>query len=130
MQDISIGRLLTYILIPIFLLVAGGLYGCPVYNVWEKTKAGEAEYQRAEQNRKIAVLEAQAKLDSAKLQAQAEVERAKGVQEANRIISDGLKGHDEYLRYLWIDKVASNATKEIIYVPTEAALPILEARPR
>lgn len=111
-------------------LAAGALVGCPEYNVWQKTKEGEAEYQKAEQNRKITVLEAQALMDSAHLKAQAEIERAKGVAEANRIVSDGLKGHEEYLRYLWIDKVAANASHEVIYVPTEANLPILEARPR
>ena len=34
--------------------------------------------------------------------AQAEIERAKGVAEANRIIGDSLKGNESYLRYLWI----------------------------
>lgn len=99
----------------------------PTYNVWSREKEGQAEYARAEQNRRIKVLEAQALMDSAKLQAQAEVERAKGVAEANKIVADGLKGNDEYLRYLWIDKVSDNPAREVIYVPTEAALPILEA---
>jgi len=49
---------------------------------------------------------------------------------ANKIIADGLRGNDEYLRYLWIDKVAGSTNREIVYVPTEANLPILEARPR
>lgn len=109
------------------LLVAAGMYGCPNYRVWQQGLEGEAELARAEQNRKIKVQEAQAELESAKLKAQSEIERAKGVAEANLIVADGLKGHDEYLRYLWIEKVAGNASKEIIYVPTEAGLPILEA---
>lgn len=85
---------------------------------------------QAEADRRIKVLEAQAALDSAKLYRQAEVERARGVKEANDIIADGLKGHDEYLRYLWIEKVAGGAQREVIYVPTEASLPILEAGKR
>jgi len=109
------------------LLVAGGMYGCPRYDVWQQGLKGEAELARAAQNRKIKVQEAEAELESAKLKAQSEVERAKGVAEANLIVADGLKGHDEYLRYLWIEKVAGNAAKEIVYVPTEAGLPILEA---
>lgn len=107
-----------------------GMWGCPKYHVYEQEKAGEAEYQRAEQNRRVKVLEAQAKLESAKLEAEAEVERAKGIAGANKIIADGLKGNDEYLRYLWIDKVAGSTNREIVYVPTEANLPILEARQR
>ena len=107
-----------------------GMWGCPQYNVYEQEKVGEAEFKKAEQNRRVKVLEAQAKLDSAKLEAEAEIERAKGVAGANKIIADGLKGNDEYLRYLWIDKVAGTTNREIVYVPTEANLPILEARPR
>jgi len=108
-------------------IAAGTLYGCPRYEVWRQGLKGEAELARAEQNRKVKVYEAQAKMESAKMEAQAEIERARGVAEANKIIADGLKGNDEYLRYLWIDKVAGTASHEVIYVPTEAALPILEA---
>lgn len=111
----------------VVVLSVAGAAGCPSYHVWQQQKQGQAELARADSNRRIAVLEAQAKLDSAKLQAEAEVERAKGIAAANLIVADGLKGHEEYLRYLWIDRVAGNASKEIIYVPTEASLPILEA---
>lgn len=131
---LTIGSVFVFIT----LFTIGLMAGCPQYNAWRRTvdaKAnvtrqtlqGEAELKRAEQNRRIAVLEAQATLDGAKLKAQAEVERAKGVAEANKIIADGLGGHDGYLRYLWIDRVAAQAGKEIIYVPTEASLPILES---
>lgn len=111
----------------IVFLIALILGGCPIYNVWEQGLVGQAELRRAEQNRMIAVQEATAKKEAAVMLAQAEVERAKGVAEANRIIADGLKNHDEYLRYLWIEKVAGQAGREVIYVPTEANLPILEA---
>lgn len=121
--------------VPVILAITGGLLvlaivfmiAMPKYNVWRAGLAGEAEMARAEQNRRIAVLEAQAKKDAAKALAEAEIERARGVAEANLIVADSLKGHDEYLRYLWIDKVAENTGREIIYVPTEANLPILEA---
>lgn len=103
------------------------LVGCPKYNVYSSEKAGEATYKRAAKDREVKVLEAQAKLDAAKLEALAEIERAKGIAGANAIIADGLKGNEDYLRYLWIDKVAGNTGREIVYVPTEANLPILEA---
>lgn len=124
------GKLIAGFFIVVGLAVVGGMYGCPHYNVWQQGLRGKAELERAEQTRKVKVFEAQAALDSAKLQAQAEVERAKGVAEANKIVADGLKGNDEYLRYLWIDKVAASGTREVIYIPTEANMPILEARPR
>ena len=115
------------VLLMLFVLV--GMVGCPQYSVYEQRLTGEAELARAQQNRQIAVNEAQAKLDAAKLLAQAEAERAKGVAQANQIIAQGLKGNDEYLRYLWITEVAAVGKdgKTVVYVPTEANLPLLEA---
>lgn len=118
------------ILLALLALIAFGMWGCPTYNVWGQGLVGQAELKRAEQNRQIAIQEAMAKKEAAVMLAQAEIERAKGVAEANKIVADGLKGHDEYLRYLWIDKVATGAQREVIYVPTEASLPILEAGKR
>jgi|SRR3569833_984735 len=110
------------------LIVLAGMVGCPQYSVYEQRLTGEAELARAQQNRQIAVNEAQARMDAAKLLAGAEVERAKGVAQANQIIANGLKGNDEYLRYLWITEVAGkNTSKEVIYVPTEANIPLMEA---
>lgn len=116
----------------IFVLVVAAMFisGCdwwPPYHVWAQEKVGEAELAKAESTRKIATLEAQAKLDSAHNLALAEIERAKGVAEANRIIGESLQGHEEYLRYLWITNLESGAGRETIYVPTEAGLPVLEA---
>jgi regulator of protease activity HflC (stomatin/prohibitin superfamily) len=102
-------------------------WGCPHYSVWQQGMAGEAELKRAEQNRRIAVNEAQAKMDAAKLLASAEIERAKGVAAANQIIGEGLKGHEEYLRYLWIMSLEHHGGMTVVYIPTEANLPILEA---
>lgn len=119
----------------LLVVVGGGLGSCAAYNsirVWNAETAGEAELAQASSNRRIAVLEAQALMDSAKLKAQAEIERAKGVAEANRIVSDGLGGPEGYLRYLYINGI-EKTENQIIYVPTEAGLPILEAnrlRPR
>ena len=120
-------KLLTIGGISLLGLITLSMRGCPKYDVYKGQKEGEATYAKASKDREVKVLEAQAKLESAKLEAQAEIERAKGVAGANAIIADGLKGHEEYLRYLWIDKVAGTAGREVVYVPTEANLPILEA---
>lgn len=116
-----------------FLAIAatiGGIFGVSAlyqeYNVWSAEKSGQAEYAQAEQNRRIRVLEARAELDSADLESQAEIARARGVAEANRIVADGLGGPEGYLRYLYIQTVA-NTDNQVIYIPTEAGLPILEA---
>lgn len=115
----------TSLVLSILLLLAG----CPHYNVWTNEMGGRAELAKAEQNRRIVVAEAQARLDAAKLTNLAEIERAKGLAEANRLIGDSLKGNEAYLRYLWIDGIKSN-NANVIYVPTEAGLPILEAGKR
>lgn len=113
-------------IISLGLLSALGLWGCPQYRVYEQTKEGEAQLREAESSRKIAILEAEAKKESAKQLAEAEVERAKGVAEANTIIGESLRNNESYLRYLWVQGL-QDGSSEVIYVPTETNLPILEA---
>jgi regulator of protease activity HflC (stomatin/prohibitin superfamily) len=75
----------------------------------------------------VAVAEAKAKMESAELLAQAEITRAKGVAAANEIIGKSLSNNEAYLRYLWIQNLENTKNNQIIYVPTEAGLPILES---
>lgn len=111
-------------------LLGGSLWGCPQYTVYSQTMSGKAKLREAEYTRRTAVLEAQARLDSAKLDAQAEVARAKGTNEANHIMAQALGGPDNYLRWSYIhmlEKTAGQGDRQIIYLPTEAGMPILEA---
>lgn len=119
--------LLPVTIIPI--MFCGALYGYPQYNVWQKELSGKALLKEAEWSRQITIKEAEAKKESAKALAEAEVERAKGVAKANTIIGESLKGNEGYLRYLWIDGIQGKEA-QIIYVPTEAGLPVLEAGKR
>lgn len=119
---------LTIILV-VIVFFALCLYGGPKYKVWQQGLAGQAELAKAEQNRKIAVQEAEAKKESAKALAEAEVIRAEGVAKANKIIGESLRNNESYLRYLWINSLNDNR-QNVIYVPTEAGLPILEAGKR
>ena len=125
-QMISIFSVLFIGTILIVGFIWGIMAGYAKYNVWSSGLAGEAELKQADWNRQISVREAEAKKESAIALAQAEVERAKGVAQANKIIGDSLKGNEDYLRYLWVDSL-QNTKNQIIYVPTEANLPILEA---
>ena len=118
------------LVIIIVLVGAAFLIGMPTYNVYAKTMAGKAAYEEAVQNRRIRVLEAQALLDAAELTAQAEVARAKGTNEANRIMAESLGGPETYLRWAYItmlQETAGSGDRQIIYLPTEAGMPILEA---
>lgn len=100
-------------------IVIAGLFAfLPRWNVYRQELRGKAALREAEYTRQIAVLDAQA-----------EVERARGVAEANRIIGDSLKDNEGYLRYLWVQGL-HDGSSEVIYVPTESNLPILEAGKR
>lgn len=100
--------------------------GLPLYGVWQQSLAGKAELQKAEYTRQVAVLEAQAKMDSAQKLAEAEIIRAGGVAKANQIIGDSLKDNREYLQYLYITGLEEGSQKGnvTIYVPTEGGMPV------
>lgn len=126
---LEIIRGITSIVVVILLLI-GMLVGViALYsksNIWLSSNHGKAELAQADWNRQIAVKEANAKEQSAKLLAQAEIIRARGVAQANKIIGQSLNKNESYLRYLWIENLR-NEKNQVIYVPTEANLPILEA---
>lgn len=127
MKNVFIGAIAS--LLAVVLLIAA-IFGVSAlyrtYSVWSANKAGEAQLAEATQNRNIRVLEAKARMDSAEYAAKAEVIRARGVAEANDIIMDKLGGPRNYLAYLQIE--AMKDTKgQVIYIPTEAQLPITEA---
>lgn len=106
-------------------IVVACLFCAPMYKVWAAEQHGKAQFAEAEQNRKIKIEEAKANLEAEKLNAQAEVERAKGAAEAIRIENGSLT--PEYIQYLWVRQQDELNDKTIIYIPTEANLPILEA---
>ena len=122
---VTIGSIIASVVVGVLVLI-----GLPTYNVYSKQMQGKAAYEQAVQDRRIRVLEAQAALDSAQLTAQAEVARARGTNEANRIMAESLGGPDNYLRWSYIhmlEETAGKPGREVIYIPTEAAMPILEA---
>ena len=99
--------------------------GMPRYNVWRQEMSGKAQLAEAEWSKKIQIEEAMANLESEKLNALSEVERAKGMAESITIESGKLT--PQYIQYLWVrNSNFDEATK--IYIPTEANLPILEAK--
>ena len=127
MDNLSFKKVIWIIVIFVFLL-SGGIGACmsigPRYRVWQQEMYGRAEFAKAEQNRKIKIEEAKANLEAEQLNAQAEIERAKGAAEAIKIENGSIT--PTYIQYLWVRQQNTNANK-IIYIPTEAGLPILEA---
>jgi len=112
-----------------FMLVGSCMWGCPRYRIYSQDLRGQAELREAEWTKKVAIEEAKAQEDSATFEANAEIARARGVAEANKIIGNSLKDNDGYLRWLWI-KGLQDGSSEVIYIATEAGLPILEAGKR
>jgi regulator of protease activity HflC (stomatin/prohibitin superfamily) len=98
--------------------------GGPIYNVWARGLAGKAQLQEAEYTRQVAVLEAQAKKDSAQQLADAEVIRAQGVAKANSIIGESLKDNPAYLQYLWITEGEKDSNRTVYMVPSNGGAPV------
>ena len=103
------------------------LLGWPQYRVYQQRLAGEARLAEAQSSRQVAILEARAKKESAISLAEAEVIRAEGAAKANKILQDSLGGPEGYLRYLQIQALEETKAS-LIYVPTEAGLPVTEAK--
>ncbi len=101
------------------------MFGYPRYKVWEQEMDGKAEFAKAEQNRKIKIEEARANLEAEKLNAQAEIERAKGAAKAIEIENGSIT--PTYIQYLWVRQQTNLSDKTVIYIPTEGNRPILEA---
>ena len=116
-QRINIYKVVTLAIVALF-LITGGIGGCmyirPKYNVWKQEMEGKAEFAKAKAN-----------LEAEKLNAQAEIERAKGAAEAIRIENGSIT--PTYIQYLWVRQQNAQTNNKIIYIPTEAGLPILEA---
>jgi len=121
-------------------LITLAMVGLPKYRIYKQDLRGQAELREAEWTKKILVEEAIAQKEASVLEAEKleilaqaeanrEVIRAKGVAEANKIIGESLRDNEEYLRYLWIQGL-QDGSSEVIYIPTEANLPILEAGAR
>lgn len=114
------GAIALVLLIAIILLY-------PQYRVYSQRLAGEAALAEAQSSRQVAILEARAKKESSIQLAEAEVIRAKGAAQANQILQNSLGGPSGYLRYLQIQALESSKAS-LIYVPTEAGLPVTESR--
>ena len=100
------------------------LWGFPRWGVYNARLSGEGELRRAEFSRRVAVVTAEAERDAASARKQAAITRAEGIAEANHIIGKSIT--PQYIQWLWVEGLIEGKNS-VIYVPTEANLPILEA---
>lgn len=107
------------VLVILFLL----FWGLPIWNVWKQGLSGEAALAKAEQTKKIMVETARAEVDASKLRAQ-----------AIEIMGAAAKKYPEYRLQEFMGAFAEALQEgnidQIIYVPTEANIPVMEAGKR
>lgn len=107
----------------IVLIILGFMFGLPIYNMWAADKAGRAELAKAEYSKQVQIQEAKSNLEAEKLNAEAEVERAKGAAKSRQTEGLGMTP-EQYVQYLWVKKL-SLSKSQTIYLPTENGLPVL-----
>lgn len=99
--------------------IAGLMFGVPRYNVWQQEMAGRARLAEATQSRQIAVEQARAEKEAAALRA-----------DAIEIMGEVAQRYPEYRyqEYLgaFADALRDGKINQIIYVPTETNIPIME----
>lgn len=123
-------KIIVGIISTIATLIIVLMFGLPTYNVWQQEMAGKAEMAKAEQNRKILIEEARARLEAEKLNAQAEIERAKGMSEAMKLENGTLNPiYNQYLFIRTLEKLAEKGDlPQIIYMPAEGLVPVMNVR--
>lgn len=103
----------------------------PPYYVWQQSLVGEAELKRAQQNRKIIIEQAEAEKEASILRAQAEEDAAVFRANAIQVVGAAAKEFPEYRQQEFIGAFGRALENEnigtMIFVPTEANIPITEA---
>lgn len=107
----------------ILFVILALMFGLPLWNVWKQGLSGEANLARAEQEKQIMI-------ETAK----AEKEAAQYTADAIGIIGKAAQQYPEYRQQEFIKAFGEALNKEtinqIIYVPTEANIPLTEAGKR
>lgn len=123
------GTLVLLVVLALVIIVVL-MFGIPRYKVWQQEMAGKAEMAKAEQNRRILVEEAKARLEAEKLNAQAEIERARGMAEAMKVENGTLnETYNQYLFIRTLEKIADKGSlPQIIYLPSQGLVPVMDLK--
>lgn len=118
-DNMLIGMIAAFVIV-IFLVF---LFAWPQYKVWQQGMSGQAKLAEAQQSKQIAIETAKAELESAKLRA-----------EAIKVIGRAAQEYPEYRQQEFIgafgEALRDGDIQQVIYVPTEANIPIMEAGKR
>jgi len=112
----------------VLLIIALLMVILPKYKVWSQEMRGKAAFAEAEQNRRIIVEEAKARVEADSLNAISEVFRAKGMAEAMTIENGQLtETYNQYLFIRTLEEIAKQGDLPmIIYLPAEGMLPVMD----
>ena len=101
-------------------LAALAMWGFPTYKVWQQGLSGQAALARASQERQILIEQAKAEKESASLRA-----------EAIEVVGKAAQEFPEYRQQEFLgafsEALKDGKMSQIIYVPTEANIPVMEA---
>ena len=121
-KDVKI--IVTFLVSVVVFILVGGIATSVVVsnmNVYTSRLAGQAAYAHSESERKVLVSQAEVELEAAKLRA-----------EAIKIVGEMAKQFPEYREQEFIgafgEALKSDKIDQIIYVPTEANIPIIEKK--
>lgn len=127
--------------VALFILCGLSLSSCYDFNREQAEKDAESKGKQtlleAESSKKAKIEEAKADLESAKLDAEtkkvraeadatAQIIRSKAKAEAIQIEAEAIGGKEQYLKMKQIEAMYTKG--KFVYIPTEAGLPILEAK--
>ena len=105
------------------LLIGSCSYTYPKYKVYAATQSGIAKLKESESSKQILIQQALAEKEAAKYQA-----------EAIEIMGEAAKKYPEYRQQEFINSFGTalrdGKIQQIIYVPTEANIPVMEAGKR
>lgn len=113
----------TIATIVVLLLLTSTMYFYPKYRVYSQELRGQAALAEAKSSKQVQVEQARGELESSKLRA-----------EAIKIIGSAAQEYPEYRNQEFIgafgEALKEGQIEQIIYVPTEGNIPILEAGKR
>lgn len=111
---------ISFATLVLIVLVAAGMAGCPQYNVYSARLDGEATVARANGAKQALVATALAEKEAAQFRA-----------DAIKIVGQAAHDFPEYRQQEFIGSFAEalheGKISQIIYVPTEANIPVIEA---
>jgi len=130
MEDREAINIIRIIVLTVIALVTLSLWGCPQYRVYNARMSGKASIQKAEEQKKILIEDAAARLEAAKLDAQSEIERAKGMSEAMKIEGGQLTPvYNQYLFIRTLEELSEQGNlPQIIYLPSEGMVPVMDLK--